>query len=64
MSEKIFDIFVGRCGGWHTYRAAQSQSNSSVHEWLAKGFRIETEHQIGVRLHEVYLIRAKEASPE
>lgn len=58
MVEKIFDIFIGRCGGWHTYRMASSQSAASVQDWLEKGYRIETEHQIGIRLNEVYLIRA------
>lgn len=55
--DKIFDIFLGRLDGWHTQRVAQNASESDIKSWLAKGYRIQTEHQIGVRLHEVYLIR-------
>ena len=52
---KVFDIFLGRLDGWHTMRVAQGVDESAVQSWLAKGYRIETEHQIGVRLTEVYL---------
>lgn len=58
MSDKIFDIYMGRMDGWHTHRVAQGQSQSEVSAWIAKGYRVETEHQIGVRLHEVYLVAA------
>lgn len=54
--DKIYDIFVGRLDGWHTYRAAQSKTAADVEAWKAKGYRVETEHQIGARLHEVYLV--------
>lgn len=56
--EKIFDIFIGRLDGWHTARVAQNVSAEAVSKWLEKGYRVETEHQIGVRLHEVYLVKA------
>ena len=56
--EKSFDIFLGRLDGWHTFRVAQNVSAKAVAEWLGRGYRIETEHQIGVRLHEVYLVKA------
>lgn len=55
---KIYDIFLGRLDGWHTSRVAQNVSADVVNEWLKKGYRVETEHQIGVRLHEVYLVKA------
>ena len=54
---KTFDIFLGRLDGWHTVRVAQNVRAEAVAEWLKKGYRVETEHQIGVRLHEVYLIK-------
>ena len=56
--EKTFDIFLGRLDGWHTSRVEQNVSAEAVAEWLGRGYRIETEHQIGVRLHEVYLVKA------
>ena len=56
--EKIFDIFIGRIDGWHTSRVAQNVNAEAVNEWKAKGYRVDTEHQIGVRLHEVYLVKA------
>ena len=56
--EKTFDIFLGRLDGWHTSRVGQNVSAEAVAEWLGRGYRIETEHQIGVRLHEVYLVKA------
>ncbi|MDR0212860.1 MAG: hypothetical protein LBJ15_02510 [Comamonas sp.] len=56
--EKTFDIFMGRLGGWHTQRIAQGQAIEAVEEWKSKGYRVETEHQIGARLHEVYLVPA------
>ena len=55
---KIFDIFIGRIDGWYTYRTAQSATQQALDAWLAKGYRIETEHRIGTMLHEVYLIKA------
>lgn len=55
---KIFDIFLGRVGGYHTTRVAQNQTASDVAEWVAKGYRIQNEHQIGARLHQVYLVPA------
>ena len=54
--DKKFDIFIGRIDGWHTYRADQSATSETLERWLAKGYRIETEHRIGWFLHEVYLI--------
>ena len=56
--DKLYHVYIGRLDGWHTYRAAQSQTQEGVSAWLARGFRIQTEHQIGVRLHEVYLVPA------
>lgn len=53
---KTFDVFMGRISGWHTYRVAQSQSQEQVNAWLTKGYRVDTEHQIGLRLHEIYLV--------
>ena len=55
--EKIFDVFIGRIGGWHTSRVEQNVSAKVVNEWLKKGYRVETEHQIGIHLHEVYLVK-------
>ena len=55
---KIFDIFLGRLDGWHTFRVAQSATADTLAHWLAKGYRIDTERRIGVTLHEVYLIKA------
>lgn len=55
--DKVFDIFLGRLDGWHTRRVAQNATRTDVQAWLEKGYRIETEHQIGVCLHEVYLVR-------
>lgn len=56
--DKIFDIFIGRLDGYHTVRVAQHQTVSDVDAWLAKGYKIQTEHQIGARLYQVYLIPA------
>ena len=56
--KKIFDIFIGRIDGCHTYRTAHFVTQQELDVWLAKGYRIETEHQIGTVLHEVYLIKA------
>lgn len=55
--EKVFDIFLGRLDGWHTTRVAQHVDEQIVKKWLEKGYKVETEHQIGTRLHEVYLIK-------
>lgn len=54
---KVFDIFLGRLGGWHTQRVVQNGTAEQLDVWLAKGYRIQTEHQIGLRLTEVYLTR-------
>jgi hypothetical protein len=54
--DKKFDIFIGRIDGWHTYRAVQAATIETLNAWLAKGYRIETKHQIGWFLHEVYLV--------
>ena len=54
---KTFDIFLGRLDGWHTFRVAQNVSDDVVNEWLNKGYRVETEHQIGTQLHEIYLVK-------
>ena len=56
--DKVFDIFLGRLDGWHTFRVAQAVTQTVVDEWICKGYRVDTEHQIGARLHEVYLIPA------
>ena len=53
----MYDIFIGRIDGWHTYRAAQNATQQAINNWLAKGYRISTEHQIGTVLREVYLIK-------
>lgn len=53
---KVYDIFLGRIDGWHTRRVAQSVTADVLHEWIAKGYKVVTEHQIGTRLHEVYLV--------
>jgi len=55
---KKYDIFLGRVDGWHTRRIEQFVSHDTVKVWLDKGYRIETEHQIGTVLHEVYLVPA------
>ena len=55
---KIYDIFLGRIDGWHTYRTVSSATQQTLDAWLAKGYRVSTEHQIGAILHEVYLIKA------
>ena len=54
--DKIFDIFIGRIDGYHTARIAQNQTADDVSAWLEKGYKIQTEHQIGTRLYQVYLI--------
>ena len=56
--DKIFDIFVGRLDGGHTIRVAAGVSASDVAAWVAQGYRVQTEHQIGARLHQVYLVPA------
>ena len=53
---KIYDIFLGRLDGWHTRRVAQGVTDATLKEWIAKGFTVQTEIQIGTRLHEVYLV--------
>jgi hypothetical protein len=55
---KSYHIFIGRIDGWHTHRVAQGVTEDTLKVWLAKGYRVETEHRIGVRLHEAYLIPA------
>ena len=54
--DKKFDIFIGRIDGWHTYRADQLATSETLERWLAKGYRIETEHRIGRFITEVYLV--------
>lgn len=54
---KIFDVFMGRLDGWHTYRAMQNINQEELDAILKQGYRVETEHQIGSRLHEVYLVK-------
>ncbi len=56
---KTYDIFLGRCSSWYALRVAQNASEDVLAQWLAKGYRVETEHQIGVRLHEIYLVQTK-----
>jgi hypothetical protein len=55
--DMTYHIFIGRIDGWHTQRVAQGVSEATLADWLTRGYRIETAHQIGVRLHEVYLVR-------
>lgn len=55
---KKYDIFLGRLDGWHTFRVAQNVNSSALADWIAKGYRVATEHQIGTVLHEVYLVKA------
>ena len=52
---KKFDIYIGGIDG-HNYRAVQAATIETLNAWLAKGYRIETKHQIGWFLHEVYLV--------
>jgi len=54
---KKYDIFLGRLDGWHTTRVAQSANNTTLADWINRGYRIATEHQIGTVLHEVYLVK-------
>lgn len=54
--DKVFDIFLGRVDGWHTRRVSQNATRADVQAWLEKGYHIQTEHQIGLRLTEVYLV--------
>ena len=56
--EKIFDIFLGRIDGYHTVRVGQNKTATDVELWKAKGYRVQAEHQIGTRLHHVYLVPA------
>ena len=56
--DKIFDIFVGRIDGYHTVRVEQNKSAADIERWKEKGFRVQTEHQIGTRLHQIYLVPA------
>lgn len=55
---KTYDIFLGRSGSWYALRVAQAASDDVVAEWIAKGYRVHAEHQLGVRLHEIYLVKA------
>ena len=55
---KIFDIFLGRLDGWHASPVAHSASAETLSQWLANGYRIETEHRVGLYLYAVYLIKA------
>lgn len=57
MSNKIFDVFIGRIDGWHTYRIEHNVTQDILNQWLRKGYKIQCEHRIGVFLHEVYLIK-------
>lgn len=56
--EPIFDIFLGRIDGYHTVRVGQNKTATDVELWKAKGYRVQAEHQIGTRLHHVYLVPA------
>lgn len=53
----MYDIFIGRIDGWHTYRAVSSADSDTLSAWLNRGYRIATEHQIGSILREVYLVK-------
>lgn len=55
---KKYDIFLGRCDGWHTTRVAHNVNSNVINDWIAKGYRVATEHQIGTVLHEIYLVKA------
>jgi hypothetical protein len=52
-----YHIFIGQIDGWHTQRVAQGVTEDALRAWLGKGYRIETIHQIGTVLHEVYLVQ-------
>ena len=54
---KKYDIFLGKNGGYHTFRIEPSADSATLSKWLGRGYRIATEHQIGMTLHEVYLVK-------
>lgn len=54
---KKYDIFLGKNGGYHTFRIEPSADSATLAKWLDRGYRIATEHQIGMTLHEVYLVK-------
>ena len=58
--EKVFDIFIGGIDDWHTYRVDHLATSETLDTWISKGYRIETKHQIGWFLHEVYLVASWE----
>ena len=53
---KTYDIFLGR-DNWYALQVARSANVDTLEEWLARGFRVWSEVQIGVRLHKVYLVK-------
>jgi len=53
--DKKYDIYIGGIDVVN-YCAAQAATIETLNAWLAKGYRIETKHQIGWFLHEVYLV--------
>ena len=56
--DKVFDIFIGRLDGYHTKRVVQSGTACDVAEWIKRGYKIQCEHQIGVSLYQVYLVKS------
>jgi hypothetical protein len=56
---KKYDIYLGKNGGYHTYRIAPSADSDTLNRWLDRGYRVASEHQIGVVLHEVYLVKSE-----
>ena len=52
-----YDIYIGRIDGWHTFRKEQAATYDVVCKWVLKGYRIQTQQQIGTFLNEVYLVK-------
>ena len=55
---KTYDIYLGR-DNWYAVRVAQFVGQDVLEEWLAKGYRVQSEVQIGNRLHNAYLVKSK-----
>ena len=56
---KTYDIFIGRYCSPYALRVERAGSAETLAEWIEKGYRVQAEIQIGVRLHEIYLVKAK-----
>ena len=56
--EKKYDIFLGKNRGYHTFRIEPNADSTTLERWLDKGYRIDTEYQIGWFTYEVYLVKA------